>query len=296
MQTSSVARPGRRFAVVVRDTWGVGDLRLTLCVRPPAYRESCRPERLRRGVARLQVENLAASPGRWEVVARSRFGQRLVGDVKVVHFGGRLRLLATGDSEIQLIDQFLASSLAGRRVDVASDARIGTGISKLQLFDWIGHAWAQAGSLQPDITVMFIGGNDDFAIQTRSGSWVLCCGRRWSELLADRVDEMMRAYLRGGAGRVYWFMLPAPRDPRLAGSFAGANVAYGIAAARHPDGVHLMRADHVFTPNGYFQQTINYHGQQVSVREADGYHLNAAGDQIATSMLIDAMRADRVIG
>jgi hypothetical protein len=296
VQASSLARPGRRFAVVVRDTWGVGDLRFSLCVRPPAYRERCRPEGLRRGVSRLRVEHLAASPGRWVVMAGTRFGQRLVRDITVAHVGGRLRLLATGDSEIQLIDQFLAADLARRWGDVTSDARIGTGISKLQLFDWIGHAWVQAGSMQPDITVMFIGGNDGFAIQSRTGSWVVCCGRRWSELLADRVDEMMRAYLRGGAGRVYWFTLPAPRDPRLAASFAGVNVAYRIAAARHPDGVHVMRADRVFTPNGYFQQTIDYHGHQISVREADGYHLNAAGDQIATSMLIDAMRGDGLIG
>jgi hypothetical protein len=107
---------------------------------------------------------------------------------------------------------------------------------------------------------------------------------------------MMQAYVRRGAGRIYWFMLPIPRDPTWATSFRAVNLAFELAAARNPDGVRLIHDERVFTPGGYFQPTIDYRGQTVSVRQADGLHLNPEGDRIALSMLLAAMRRDRVLG
>jgi len=66
---------------------------------------------------------------------------------------GRLRLLATGDSMIQIIDSYLAQRLERRRkTSVRSDARVGTGISKPAQLDWVKKARRQAGGVKPDVT------------------------------------------------------------------------------------------------------------------------------------------------
>jgi hypothetical protein len=295
VQSPSHGIAGGTIRLVVRDRWRLGGLRFSVCVQPPAYRPRCRRAQLAIGRSVDKVTIRVASPGVWLVVVKTGFGERLTRSARVAHPSRRLRILATGDSEIQVLDQLLAAAVSSLRADVTSDAIVGTGISKPQQFDWVRHAWWQSSADQPDVTVVFVGGNDNFAIPT-AGGLVRCCGRDWSMLLAARVDSMMRAYVRRGRGRVYWFLLPAPSDPRWAVSFRAANLAFELAAARNPDGVRLIHDERVFTPGGYFQPTIDYHGQTVSVRQADGLHLNPAGDRIAVSLLLAAMRRDRVLG
>ena len=100
------------------------------------------------------------------------------------------------------------------------------------------------------MTAVYIGANDGFALPTRGGRLANCCGPAWIRAFAGRARAMMAAYRRGGAGRVYWFTLPAPRDPAAAAIFRAINEAYAEAAAsfpadvradRHPAGVHAGR-------------------------------------------------------
>jgi hypothetical protein len=236
------------------------------------------------------------SPGQWQVSVRSDYVHLLATAVTAAPAAGRLRLLATGDSEIQEVDTDLATGLAAKHVSVTSDARVGTGISKVSLFDWVGHARAQVASLHPDVTVMFIGANDGFALQDAHGTYFPCCSATWIALFARRTETMMRSYLEGGRGRVYWFTLPIARDPGYAETFRAVNRAYILAAAHVGSGVHLVRDDRVFTPGGRFTQTITYRGQSVSVRAPDGIHLSPAGAQIAADMVISALRQDHLTG
>ena len=43
---------------------------------------------------------------------------------------------------------------------------------------------------------------------------------------------MMRAYARGGRGRVYWLLLPAPRDGFFRETFPAVNAALRAGGAR----------------------------------------------------------------
>jgi hypothetical protein len=77
--------------------------------------------------------------------------------------------------------------------------------------------------------------------------------------------------------------------------FRGVNAALRLAAKRHPGEVHLVDLGRTFTPGGEFRQSIRWHGRTVSVRQADGVHLNVAGASIAATLVIRAMRRDGVI-
>jgi hypothetical protein len=203
------------------------------------------------------------------------------------------RVLATGDSMIQIIDGLLGQKLKRQHFRVRSDAHIGTGISKPFQLDWVAHARRLAGSYRPTATVVFLGANDGFPMRFE-GKRRNCCSRAWRKAYAARAQAMMRAFERGGESRVYWLTLPAARDGHWNHIYKSVNLALRTASKREGDGVRLLDMGAVFTPSGRFQQTIVRHGQRISVRQADGIHLNVAGAKIATEVVVRRMRRDHL--
>ena len=106
---------------------------------------------------------------------------------------------------------------------------------------------------------------------------------------------MMASYARGGAGRVYWLTLPTPRSAAFARVFSAVNRALRRAARAYPAQVRIVDTVGVFTPGGRFRQTIRRDGATVDVRQADGVHLSPAGDRIAASLVVAAMRRDGLV-
>ncbi|MDX6691515.1 MAG: uncharacterized protein QOG15_2972 [Solirubrobacteraceae bacterium] len=206
---------------------------------------------------------------------------------------GRLRLLATGDSMIQIIDSYLDQRLKRRRkTSVRSDAHISTGISSPSELNWVKKARNQAGSVKPDVTVMFIGANDGFPI-----GGAPCCNAAWVTQYARRVASMMRSYRRGGRSLVYWLTLPAPSPsrPNFAKVFPRVNEAIRRAAVRFASGVRVLDMGKVFTPGGVFRRTMSYGGRTVTVRQPDGIHLTTTGASIAATVIVNRLRADHVL-
>jgi hypothetical protein len=209
---------------------------------------------------------------------------------------GHLRLLATGDSMIQIIDSFLRQRLERRRAtSVTSDARISTGISKPFMLDWVAKAREQARSLHPDVTAISLGANDGFPMKTPRGASVACCGDGWVAEYTRRVAEMMRSYERGGRSLVYWMTLPAPRRGDFVPIYRAVNVAIKRAAAQVGGGARVIDLVPVFTPGGRFRQDVTFRGKTVNARQADGVHLSVAGASIAATLLIDRLRADHAL-
>lgn len=200
----------------------------------------------------------------------------------------RLRLLATGDSMIQIVDSYLKQRLGRRRgATVRSDARIGSGVSKPAMLDWVRKAGAQSSSFKPDVTVVFLGANDGFAI-----GGVPCCEQAWVAAYAKRVEAMMRSYLRGGRSYVYWLTLPTPRRASFVRIYSRVNVAIKRAAERVGGGARVIDVARVFTPGGRFRQSISFRGRTINARQPDGVHLSTAGASVAATLVMDRLRAD----
>jgi hypothetical protein len=219
---------------------------------------------------------------------------RLTRAVQVRPPRGQLRIVAAGDSMIQILDGDLRERLARRPVTVRYDDHVSTGITKPFMLDWPRHAARDARTRRPDVTVMFLGANDGYPLPA-GGRSAPCCSGAWVKAYAARAGRMMRSYARGGRGRVYWMLLPTPRGRSFQKVFAGVNAALRLAAARHPDTVRLVDLPATFTPRGQFQQFIRWHGRRLSVRQGDGVHLNRQGAAIAAALIIRAMRRDGVV-
>ena len=171
--------------------------------------------------------------------------------VRVSAPDGRLDVLATGDSMIQIIDGFLKARLARVGARVRSDAHIATGISDSTLLNWQKQARRQAAR-EPDVVVMFLGANDGFPM---AGAAVLR-QPAWIAEYARRARRMMHAYGRGGRARVLWLTLPAPRGGIFTETFPAVNK--GIRAAGGPlaADVRLIDLFEVFTPGRRYRESM----------------------------------------
>jgi hypothetical protein len=203
------------------------------------------------------------------------------------------RVLATGDSMIQIVDSFLAKKLRPRHFRVRSDAHVGTALSKPSGLDWVTHARSVARSYRPTATVVFLGANEGFPLRWH-GKRRNCCSQPWRMAYARRAQAMMQALERGGKSRVFWLTLPAARPHRWNRVYRSVNTALRRAANGEGDRVRLLDMGAVFTPSGGFQQTIVHNGRRVSVRQGDGIHLNVAGARIAAQTVVSEMRRDRL--
>jgi hypothetical protein len=204
-------------------------------------------------------------------------------------------LLAAGDSEMQEVDDFVAQDLGGNRVDVTKDARISTGLTNSFFFNWQAHASRQAASLRPDVTVMFIGGNEGFPIADSHGRAIACCSPAWSAGYAGLVARMMQAYMRGGGGLVYWFLLPTPRARHFQSLFHALNSGIRAAATRFPGRAALIDANAFFTPHDRYRDFMVYRGHGFVIHASDGIHLSTTANQVAASLIVRRLRSDRVI-
>jgi lysophospholipase L1-like esterase len=280
-------RAPRHGALVLRDRWRIGNVAARFCVRPPGERRRCRRVRVPAGEHAAKLPLSALRPGAYRLFVANRF-QRLHGTLQARPLAGHLRLLATGDSMIQIIDSFLAQRLP--RVGVRSDARISTGISKPSLLDWGAHSREQTGGIRPDVTVVFLGANDGFPMAGAN-----CCGMPWIAEYARRAREMMRTYARGGRGRVYWLLLPAARSGFFRQVYPAVNAAVRQAAEGLENDVRVIRLDEVFTPGGRYRPSIRIGHKRVRVRQRDGIHLNTRGASLAAKLVVGALRHDRML-
>jgi lysophospholipase L1-like esterase len=273
-------RAGGLARVAVGDRFGVGDVEARVCLHVGPER-ACRTVRLRSGVRSGVVTPKALRPGRGRLLLTTR-GQRLVVAVDVRRRAGSLKVLAAGDSEIQVLDGFLRQRLKRFGASVISDDHISTSISNPGFFDWPQRARATASTIRPDVTVMFLGANDGFPFRSESGAQVSCCSPPWSRELARRTRGMMRSYSRGGRGRVYWMLLPPPRKANFARVFDAVNRGFEEAAKAFPDTVRLVDLRRTFPDPD-------------AGRQPDGVHLSTASARIAAGVIERAMRRDGVL-
>jgi len=206
---------------------------------------------------------------------------------------GPLRtLLVTGDSLSQPLDAELARDLAGREgVRVLRDPHLGTGISKSDLLDWGKLSVAQTRKDRADAVVLFIGANEGFPFRV-GGKEVSCCTAAWASQYAFRVRSMMNVYRRNGASRVYWLLLPQPRDAARAKITRAVNAAISVAAEPYRAQVRVLDMGAIFTPDGRFRAAMSVGGRDTIVREPDGVHLNDAGAKVAASAVLRAVERD----
>lgn len=200
-------------------------------------------------------------------------------------------VLVTGDSMSLILDAELARRFAGSDVKVVRDPRIGTGLSISDVVDWGKLSVSQVGKHAPEAVVVFIGANDGYDLRYAGKSYK-CCGPEWAAAYATRARTVMNTFRQAGEARVYWMLLPAPRDEDRRRIAQVINLAGTVAASPYGAQVRLLDMSEIFTPGFAFRSAMDVDGKETLVRQPDGIHLNQAGNAIAADAVVEAMRAD----
>ena len=198
-------------------------------------------------------------------------------------------LLVTGDSMSMPLDAHVARALAPEGVRVIREPHLGTGISKAFVVDWSRLAARQAAKHHPGAVLVFIGANEGYPMPGPAGAEVECCGADWAAIYANRVRRMTDTYRRGGAEHVYWVSLPDPRDPDRVRISRVVNAAMAVAAEPWRARVDVIDTVPAFTPSGY-RDAMRVDGRETIVRQPDGIHLNDAGAELLSGMVIEQLR------
>jgi GDSL-like Lipase/Acylhydrolase family len=278
---------GYPAAIAIRDRWHLGGLLVRTC-QLRVSRAACPQIRLRSGDYASVLPLILRTAGTPQITVSDPY-QRIQRRLHVS--SSKPLLLATGDSEMQVLDDILASDLGspgGARV--VGDAHQSTAISSPFFFNWPAHAIGQVEGLHPDIVAMFLGGNEGFRLGSAE-----CCGEAWVHEYANRVQRMMRLYLQNGAAIVYWFLIPTPSREPFVRVVRAVDQGVTIAASRFRSGVHVFDLRPVFSPHERYIDSLYYDGRTITVHEPDGFHLSASSDTIVAHMFIARLRRDGVL-
>jgi hypothetical protein len=72
----SHARVGKTIGIKLRDRWGLGALRVGICLTAPGGRTVCRPWSLHSGQAQRTVRLAVSRPGHWKVTVSTQFNDK----------------------------------------------------------------------------------------------------------------------------------------------------------------------------------------------------------------------------
>jgi hypothetical protein len=200
-------------------------------------------------------------------------------------------VLVTGDSMSMPLDSILARRLADSGIKVDRDPHVGTGLSITGLVDWGKLSTNQVEKKEPEAIVVFLGANEGFPLKY-AGKEVDCCGPEWAAAYANRARRVMDTYRQAGQARVYWLLLPGPRDPDRIKIAKAVNYAVTVAASPYGASVRLLDMTEIFTPDYQYRDAMDVDGTEKLVRRQDGIHLNDDGSEIAADEVLEAMRAD----
>jgi lysophospholipase L1-like esterase len=201
-------------------------------------------------------------------------------------------VLVTGDSMAMPLDLHVARKLAGGGVKVLREAHVGTGVSKSGFVDWGKLSGQQVKKDKPDAIVVFIGANEGFPMKGPGGKQVQCCGPDWAAVYAFRVRRMMDTYRQGGGARVYWLTLPLPRERSRQEIARAVNAAIDVASVPYRSTARVLDIEQVFSPGGQYRDAMSVDGRKQIVRDPDGIHLNDAGAEVASGVVLNAVRRD----
>lgn len=171
-----------------------------------------------------------------------------------------------------------------------------SGLSRPDFLDWPARLEGVSAEMDPDVFVLYFGGNDAQAIYMPDGSWIEYGTPEWEAEYRARVEGVM-AMLEGGGHWVYWMGLPIVQSASFQERVEFMNSIYADLAEDHPQ-VTFVEAQSVFEgpDGGYSEYLTDSNGDLVDMRLDDGVHYTTAGAIRLAEVVWPLIAADWGIG
>lgn len=198
------------------------------------------------------------------------------------------RVLILGDSIMQAVSRSLERHLSRRDgFGTTSFTHIGTGLARLDLFDWHQRIEEQVEAHQPATVIIMMGANDNQPLRTPDGI-VRLENADWERAYADRAGTAMDIMIQNGVSEVHWIELPDMRDEALQRDVTLINrLVEAEAAKRSQVTFQEIRSLLSRSPGTFSPYIIQDNGMPLDIRAGDGIHLNRRGADLLAEHLID---------
>ena len=189
-----------------------------------------------------------------------------------------LRMFIGGDSMVGQFGPMLENTAeAGGLVEVTEVLyEFSSGLTRPDFLDWPVRLREIREAQDPDVIVLFFGGNDAQAIQI-DGTWHEFGSDTWLTEYRARVGDLM-AELDEDGRDVYWMGMPIVRSEDFRQKVEVLNEIYRSEAERF-ERVNFVDSWPVFTgaDGGFSEYLTDADGDLVDMRLNDGIHLTTAG-------------------
>jgi hypothetical protein len=203
-----------------------------------------------------------------------------------------LKLWAGGDSMAAEVGEALVR-VAGETGVMAPtlDARVSTGLTRPDYFDWPAHLVNIVETQAPEVMVVMFGANDAQRMKL-DGVVYDVSTPEWQAEYRRRVAAVMDFLSRNGR-RVYWIGQPVMR----AGDFDQKQIVlegiYREEAALHPNVTFIHLRSMFAGPGGAYAAYLpDASGKEVLMRAQDGVHLSLTGSNIVGQHVLETIQAD----
>ena len=195
-------------------------------------------------------------------------------------------VVAMGDSMMRTVARVMRRDMRRQGITVESAVTIGSGLARLDLFDWHAEAEAAMREHSPSTVVIMMGANDNQPMRTSAGV-VPFNTPAWEMEYGRRVGQLMDLILAAGAERVIWLGLPCMRESDLDRDVVlMTRIASQQAEAR--SAVTYFSTRPIFCGGGSYSANITLpNGMPLEVRAADGIHLSRPGAEHLAAILLE---------
>lgn len=208
-----------------------------------------------------------------------------------------LRIWAGGDSMSSALDESL-SRLAGATnlMDVTTDSRVSTGLSRPDYFNWPGEINSVVTNMNPDVMVFIAGTNDWQGMTNPDGStFERDFGNdKWIAEYTRRVDGVM-SLMEAPHRLVIWVGLPIMASSDFDKHMQVLDAIFEQEAAKHPGVVYVPLYSLFQDANGNWARylPVGANGELEEMRIGnDGIHFSMAGGDRAANAVLDEIKKE----
>jgi hypothetical protein len=200
----------------------------------------------------------------------------------------RSPVLMIGDSMMRLLGNALEKEL-GKIPDVkaSSFTSLGSGLARLDAFDWMAKSIALMDEKKPSTVVVSLGANDHQALVDLTGKKILVDTPAWNQEYGRRMGQIMGLLIQGGAKRIILLTLPDMKDPVHQRYAQTVNAILVEQAATHP-AVTIFDTAPILArkPGKFVSYVMGADGSVITVRDPDGVHLSTDGAKRLAQALV----------
>jgi hypothetical protein len=206
-----------------------------------------------------------------------------------------LRVFIGGDSMVGQFGPMLENRAEATGVATAEVVyEFDSGITRPDFVDWPAELRAVGASQDPEVIVLFFGGNDAQDIRI-DGVWEPFGTEAWVVEYRSRVGGLM-SELEADGRDVYWVGMPIVSSDTFRARVEILNDVYTSEAASH-DNVHYVDSWSVFAgpDGGYAEYLPDEEGDVVDMRLNDGIHLTTDGGVLLAGVVWDQIAEEWTI-